>query len=250
MDDKVPVYDLGEVRDASRERRTTRPPVVSSPLGPKTDTTRVAPPRRAAKAVRPPVLLSTSLSLLVPGSGHALQRRYVSGAVWAASFFGLAGALLGAWQILPRLWAAASALGLPPHAAVWLLGTLCVGVAAVHGISALAARTHVALGPSGAAHPLLASGASLVIPGWGQLLNGHLLRGGLFLFAAWTIVLSWLVASTPVQEMLIVYQLYLPEPLGTLSSETFRWALPAALWPLAVYDAWVGAVAQRSSRIR
>jgi hypothetical protein len=185
------------------------------------------------------------LALLVPGSGHALQRRYVSGAAWAASFFALVGALLGAWQILPRLWAAALALGLPPHTAVWLLGALCVGVAAVHGVSVLTARARVPLGTSGAAHPVLASGASLIVPGWGQLLNGHLVRGGLFLFAAWTIALSWLLAATPVQEMLLAYQLYLPEPLGALSSQTFRWALPAAVWPLAVYDAGVAAHHQR-----
>jgi len=58
--------------------------------------------------------------------------------------------------------------------------------------------------PRGAA---VASLASLLIPGWGQLLNGNLVRSGLLLVCG------------PVEEMLIAYQLYLPPPFALLASD-------------------------------
>jgi hypothetical protein len=245
MDDDVQVYDLGEVRNVTREPRTTRRPPLALGDGAHRATTRAAPavkptPKRTVLAFLP-----VSLSLFVPGSGHVLQRRYVAGIAWAGSFFALLGALAGSWSILPRLWAAADALGAPPQAAIWVLGVLAVLTAAVHEIGVLFAGAYARPRLSSGVHPAAASVASLLIPGWGQLLNGHLVRGGLFLFVVWSVVAAWLLASAPVQEMLIAYQLHLPAPLAALASEPVRWALAAAVWPLAVYDAGLSARAAR-----
>jgi TM2 domain-containing membrane protein YozV len=179
--------------------------------------------------------------VLVPGLGHLLLRRYLAGSIWAGIVITMGLALAGGWRILPRLWAAAEALGLPPHAAVWLLGVLGVLVGVLHTASVVSSCVEAANSTAPPARPAVASFASLLIPGWGQLLNGHLMRGALLLVVTWTSVASWLLVSGPVEEMLIAYQLYLPSALALLASQPLRWALPAAVWPLAVYDAWISA---------
>jgi hypothetical protein len=178
-----------------------------------------------------------SAAVFMPGLGHVLQKRYVAGAVWALGTALLVSSLTGCWAILPRMWAASEALGLPAQASVWLLGILLAAIATVHVSSVLAVQWMVHSDLQGGSHPAGAACASALIPGWGQLLNGHAFRGGLFLVLGWTVAISWILAAPGVQEMLIAYALHFPEPLATLAGPTCRWALPAALSPLAVYDA-------------
>ena len=169
------------------------------------------------------------------------------GAIWAASFVVLLGALAGSWGILPRLWAASAALGLRPEASVWFLGALAAAIVVVHLVSVLSVHARSAPYVSGSPHPALTASASAVVPGWGQLLNGHGVRGALLVLAGWTFVLAWILAAPAFQEMLVAYQLRLPSPLAVLAGATARWALPAALWPLAIYDAGLWAWSQRKS---
>ena len=181
----------------------------------------------------------------MPGAGHLVQKRYVAGAVWALTTALFVSALTGAWAILPRLWAASGALGLPPQASVWCLGILLAGIATLHLASVLAVQWRELPLLRGGPHPAGAAAASAVVPGWGQLMNGHAFRGGLFVSLAWAVALSWILAAPGVQEMLIAYNLHLPGPLALLADTTSRWALPAALWPIAVYDASLWAWIQR-----
>lgn len=243
MSDREPVYDLGEIRDETRVGRGPSPSteaVVSRPPTRETSRRLPTPPRPA------PTLVPTSLSILVPGSGHLLQGRYGAGAAWMAVSLSLVGALAGAWRLLPRLWAAAEVLGLPPEASVWLLGAFAVALVAVHETSVLSVRSYEGAGAHDGVHPALASAASSLIPGWGQLLNGDLVRGGSFLLGAWATAAAWVLASAPVQEMLVAYRLFLPEPLATMSGVAVRWALPAGVWPLAIHDAWISARSRRT----
>jgi hypothetical protein len=201
---------------------------------------------RAAAGLRPEsrpraswtAWLSASAALVIPGAGHVLLGRVRAGLVWlgVAALAGAVGA--ATWGFLPRLWQAAAVLGLPSEAAVWTLGGAAAAIALLHPASVLSARL---LAPRGTPHPAIASSASAVVPGWGQVLNGDLVRAGLFLVAAWLAVGAWTLASGPVQDLLVAYRLRLPAPIELLGSAPARWALVAAIWPLAIYDAGASA---------
>jgi hypothetical protein len=246
MDEQTSVYDLGEVRDLLRSPTSAERPTSDRAGGATGATTRVAAKRRADPvARRPRTRILASLSILVPGLGHVLQRRYLAGSVWFGAIVGLGALLAGGWRILPRLWAAADALGLPPASAVWTLGSLTLACVALHTVNVLSSCVEAGRAQVGPVHSTVASASSLLIPGWGQLINGKLVRGGLLLAAVWVSAACWLLASSAVHDMLIAYQLHLPAPLVVLASEPIRWALPSAVWPLAVYDAWVSARRRR-----
>lgn len=256
MSDDVRVYNLGEVRSGARKRAPgawpTLPDTGETPQSappnrkPADDAVTTPTPARAGKPEsRAQSILAVSAALLLPGTGHLAQKRYVAGAVWALVTALLVSALTGAWAILPRLWAASEALGLPPQASVWFLGFLIVTIAAVHVSSVLAVQWRELPDLPGSPHPAGAAAASALVPGWGQLVNGHAFRGAVFLALGWTAGLSWLLAAPGVQEMLVVYGLHLPRPLALLTGSTGRWVLPAALWPLAAYDAGLWAYIHR-----
>ena len=233
------IYDLGEVRTA-RPAPTPPPPSVKRP----------APAARSPElhAVRAstwssPVLVPASITLLVPGGGHLLQGRFKSGIALLGSAIFLGAAIAGMVAGLPRLWKAAGALELPPEASLWALGALAGSLVVIQVVSVLSVRSYrSAARPP---YPAISCIASGLVPGWGQVLNGNLVRGGLFLLAGWITAAAWMLASPPFQQFLEAYRLHLPEFLSALSAAPACWALTAALWPLAVYDAGASAYLAR-----
>jgi len=189
------------------------------------------------------VLVPASVAMILPGGGHLLQARLKAGVLWLGTSV-VVGSLIGLIaSMLPRFWEALPVMGLPAEAAVWSLAALAGLFAVLHVASTLSVRAVPTA--DRAIRPTLACIASGVVPGWGQVLNGDLVRAGLILTAAWFCAATWVAASTPFQELMTQYQLQLPQPLDALIAAPVRWAFTAALWPLAVYDAGASAYLSR-----
>ena len=226
------VYDLGNVDVASSARDET---VVSAPA-PRQGMRAV--PRRPGgyrpAAVAPPALdVCGSLSIFVPGAGQILR-----GEIALGSFFIVSLAFVGtlAWAMLSTLDRLAPTLGLlgyPSSVAAWTLCALFVAAGALHVTCVVHAGSDAARAP----HPAIAAGASLVFPGWGQILNGDRLRAALFVALVWLGAASWIMVSAPASRFLEVLGLYLPQWVELLISPAVRFTLPAIVWTLSVYDA-------------
>jgi len=226
------VYDLGNLDVGSSAGTET---VVSRPA-PRPGARAV--PRRSGgyrpAAVAPPALdVCGSLSIFVPGSGQILRGEVALGLFYLVSM-----ACLGtlAWAILStlgRLAATLSLLGYPSSVAAWMLCGLFAAAAALHLACVLNAGSDGARAP----HPAIAAGASFVVPGWGQILNGDRLRAALFLGLVWLAAAGWILVSPPAIRFLEILGLYLPAWAEVLSSPAVRWTLPAIVWTLSVYDA-------------
>lgn len=233
------IYDLGEVR-VPRSAPTVRQPSVKRPAPAPRSSNLQAVSRSTWSS---PVLVPSSVTLLVPGGGHLLQGRFKSGIALLGSAIFLGAAMAGMVAGLPRLWKAAGALGLPPEASLWALGGFAGLLVGIQVVSVLSVRSYGSAARP--LHPAISCAASGLVPGWGQILNGDLVRGGLFLLAGWMTAATWMLASTPFQQFLDAYRLHLPELLSAWSAEPTCWALTAALWPLAVYDAGASAYVAR-----
>jgi hypothetical protein len=179
-----------------------------------------------------------SLALFVPGAGHILRGELRRGLFFLASisFLGaLCWAILGT---LDRLGATFELLGLRPEIGPWALGVIFIFAAAIYVgnvCSSIPSRTES--DPLDAPRPLFAGIASLLIPGWGQVLAGHRVSAALFLSGCWFVGGAWILVSPPLQAILDSQGLYLPRALVLLGSPLVRWTLPAILWTIAVYDA-------------
>jgi hypothetical protein len=137
-------------------------------------------------------------------------------------------------------------LGYPRQAGVWALGLLYIVGAVVHlGSVWQAASCDRIPGERPSPPPLLAGAASLLVPGWGQLLNGTRVRAVLFLGALWVIGAAWLVTSAPVTSMLASVGLVPGPEMKVFGAPVVRWTLPAVVWAVAVYDAFASATARR-----
>jgi hypothetical protein len=240
-------YDLGDVGGLS-----SGPSIRPSPSAPTFDRPIMGTGVRSVSAARTqqlrvanrptwtsPVLIPASVALVMPGGGHLLQGRFKAGIAWLGATVFLAAGSAAVWSMLPRLWKALGVMGLRPESTVWALAGFAGLLMVLQVTSVLSARAYRAA--SRPVHPVVACAASVVTPGWGQTLNGDLVRAGLFLSATWVTAASWLMGSTPFQEFLAAYQLGLPELLTAAVAAPTSWALTAALWPLAVYDAGVSA---------
>lgn len=227
-------YDLGNLDVGASVGEET---VVSPrPVAPRQGMRAV--PRRSASyrpaAVAPPALdVCGSLSIFVPGSGQILR-----GEVALGSLFFVSMAFVGtlAWAILSTLGRVAptlDVLGYPPAVAAWMLCGLFAAAGALHLACVLNAGSDAARVP----HPAIAAGASLVVPGWGQILNGDRLRAALFLGLVWLAAAGWIMVSAPAIRFLEILGLYLPAWAKVLSSPAVRFTLPAIVWTLSVYDA-------------
>jgi len=132
-------------------------------------------------------------------------------------------------------------LDYPAEFAVWSVAGLFVCAAFLHLWSVLGSGSSEVRAP----HPVICGVASALLPGWGQLLNGHLTRAALFLAGLWVVGAIWLLASPPAAAVLEAQGLYLPTALAYATSSAVRWTLPAVVWSLAVYDATASAAAGR-----
>jgi hypothetical protein len=187
-----------------------------------------------------------SLSVLVPGAGQFALGDPTAGLFFLTSMAFLASLAWALIGTLERIAETLMVLGYPRQAGVWALGLLYIAGAVVHlgAVWQAASRDRVP-GERPSPPPLLAGGASLLVPGWGQLLNGNRLRAVVFLGALWVIGAAWLVASAPVTTMLASVGLVPAHEMRIFGAPMVRWTLPAVVWAVAVYDAFASATARR-----
>lgn len=221
------VYDLGEIH--VEERESPRQGGFVSPA---------AARERTPRASGPGPGLTGSLSLFLPGAGQIVAGE----TVWGLFFLSCGGFVAAAaWALvetLERLLPTLDLLGVPRVSLVAAFGALAVSGCALH-IGA-ASQAH-ALRDEGdrerAAHPALAGIASALVPGWGQLLSGHRVRGAIFLFAAWALGLCWLAVTPQVSAVLDACGFPVPAAVRDGWGPVAFVALPLAVWAVGIYDA-------------
>jgi len=238
------VYDLGEIR--LDEPRNSRGSVGSSRVSIPSASAPVSY-GRSPRASGPGPGLTGSLSLFVPGAGQIVAGE----ATWGFFFLTSLGFVAAvAWALvvaLERLVPTLDILGVPRIALVATFGALAACACALHISAASQAHALRDDGGSGrAAHPVVAGLASALLPGWGQLLVGHRMRGALFLFAAWSLGLLWLAVNPAVAVVLEGCGFPIPPVLREGWGPAAMIAVPIALWAVGIYDAVAGAVASRT----
>ena len=239
------VYDLGELQPEPRRSRREFPssvdgPQSQSPRSQSRPSTGRAGPRSTGPA------LADSLSIFLPGSGQLLAGE----AKWGLFFLTAAGFLATfTWAItttFDRLVFTLDILGLSPRLLLFSLAILYVAAAALHLSGVLHAH---ALGYSASErrgpHPVLAGIASLLVPGWGQVLNSHRRRSALFLGSLWVLGAAWIAVSPLGSWTLSRAGLRVPASLLEGWGPSTLVTLTAVLWVVAVYDAGAGAAARR-----
>lgn len=223
MSQDTAVYDLGVVQsDAGGRARPT--PIRQVPQ----------PPAGQAVEAEPsfdPVL--NSIELFLPGAGQLLRGRWADG-LFVLSTVGFITTLgWSIWHSSWRLPETLAALGLPVQGAVYALTMLYVLLAVLH-------TGNVLYGPTGTRvrwHPVIPGIASLIVPGWGQLLKGQRIKAAAFSFGLWSIGALWLLDAPGLESWLASQGGASTPDLGFLATQTARWIAPAVLWSLAVYDA-------------
>jgi len=220
------VYDLGEVSPQARSDagRAGRAPVVDFPVATQDYSVRLAVARIAAP--------------FFPGAGHLIRGDGLTGTFFLA-LTGLFAALAWAcWDCLTRTVETLRLFGFPREFAIWPLPVLYVLAAATHlwSLSSLESA-HREAGEGGRAHPLAAGIASLLLPGWGQMLHGHAGRAMAFFALLWTTGAAWVLASGAATRTLIEAGFFLPEKLRWVTSPALLFTLPAVIVVVAVYDA-------------
>ena len=249
-------YDLGTVEPVLGPESEQS---VESVLGPQPERTiQETPPefatvhqpvaKRTARAPReklwPDVV--TSLSLFLPGVSQMVRGQVTRGLFLLSSLAFLGSIAWATLQTLDRLAVTLDLLGLSMYFVFWTLVWIYLMVVTIH-LSGVWTATEDS--PRRVRHPAVSAVASLIVPGWGQILNGDRLRAVLFLGAAWLAAGFWIAASPPVTEL---FNTHLPvvTPWEQLARTplvlwTLRWTLPLVIGCLAVYDAASSAIDQR-----
>lgn len=229
MSERTEVYDLGDVGSESNTEPRRKVPALE---------TRVMPSRTSPRGSGAAYNFAGSLSLFVPGSSQIVRGDF-SGGLFFLSCMGFVVAL--GWAViatLPRLSETLVVLGQSRAAAMWLLATLYAVAGVLHLACVMNANpSWSVMSPRKGAHPMVAGTASLIFPGWGQILNGDRNRAVLFLALMWVVGAAWLLVSPPVLSLMDQLGLYLPAALSALTTPVARWTLPAVVWSLAIYDA-------------
>jgi len=254
------VYDLGEVgRSASEPRfRPSGTPLVAEQFENGSASRRSGSrPRlrsvaqghtstRSASAVGPG--LAGSLSMFVPGLGQMLAGEVAWGLFYLSGIGFCAATIWAAMTTLDRLIPTLRLLNVPSTTVAVTIASLALFTMLLH----LAAVLHAhAIGGDDAAHvphPLVAALASLIIPGWGQLLAGHRRRATLFLGGVWVLATAWLMVTPRGAQILAPFGLLLPGSVRDGWGTVALMAAPLVLWLIAVYDAAVGAASERRRR--
>jgi TM2 domain-containing membrane protein YozV len=188
--------------------------------------------------------LAGSLSLFLPGSGQLIMGETMWSLFYVSTIAFLATAGWAVVSMFDRLTQTLPLLGIGPRAAVWSLGVIWGTAALIHVCGVV--HAHRLGAPSllpRSPHPFLAGSASLLVPGWGQLLNGSPLRAALFLAALWTGLPVWLSGSRPVAPLLADAGIGPPTPVGRGWGWIALMVVSAVIWAIAVYDAASGAAA-------
>jgi hypothetical protein len=242
--DKAQVFDLGELEVGPQ---LTRPSSATTASAVTTAHPRVHHVARVPKPRRSPIeYLLDSASLFAPGSGQILRGEWMVGLFYMASIgfvVTLSWALLNSIQ---RIDAMLPFLGFPREAGLWMLGGVYCMAAMLYLANVLSTDlTGTDARDAYPLHPAVVATASVVLPGWGQTLNGDRKRAALFLGTLWIVAASWLLVAPPVERLLVSLDVYLPFGARLFSSPGVRWTAPAVIWTLAVYDAASSAAARR-----
>lgn len=187
--------------------------------------------------------LAGSLSMFVPGLGQMIAGEVAWGLFYLSGFGFCAATIWAAMTTLDRLLPTLQLLNVPSMALAVTIASLALFTMLLH----LAAVMHALAGDDGAdvPHPLVAGLASLLIPGWGQVLAGHRRRATLFLGGVWVLATAWLMVTPRGNQILAPLGLLLPGSVRDGWGTVALMAAPLALWAIAVYDAAAGAASER-----
>jgi len=231
------VYDLGVVESGKPS------PVFTGVRGaPKI--THIRRERPEPPGVRPG--LAGSLSMFLPGLGQMVTGEIAWGAFYLTWMAWCAACLWAVLNSLDRIGPTLRVLDLPPEILAIAVGTLALLTVTLHLSAVDHAQAQAAVWDSRfAAHPLVAGLASLVLPGWGQLLAGHRRRATLFLGSVWILVSAWLIVTPRGMQVLARLGLAVPQAMRDGWGPVVMLSAPVVLWVIAVYDAAAGAAAER-----
>ena len=229
------VYDLGEV-DLNERKPVAFPAAFGADSFGTARSERVPRDARRSSRVRPP--LAGSLSLFAPGLGQVAAGEATWGLFFAASFGLCAASLWAAFTMRDRLLATMKVLEVRPAVLVIAAASLVVSAMLLH----LAAISHAQTAAGGAtdehpAHPIVAALASLLVPGWGQVLAGRPKRATLFIGALWLVGAAWLLATPLGLHALRVLGIDVPPALRDDLGTAILIAALAIVWIIAIYDA-------------
>jgi TM2 domain-containing membrane protein YozV len=192
-----------------------------------------------------------SLSVFVPGATQMVRGQVTLGLFFLSALVFLGALASAVLDTIDRLAPTLDLLGWSAALAFWVLGSAFVLAAAAHLAAVWNGCEAVTEGDRPPRHPVVPAVASLIVPGWGQILNGNRLRAMLFLGGCWLVAGTWVVCSPSTTELLSTYlpvvgpwEQLARAPLLTWS---LKWTVPVVLWSLAVYDAAAGAAVHRRS---
>jgi hypothetical protein len=231
------IYDLGEV--ATEKHTAVFSGVKSAPKLTRFHHDRPVPP-----GIRPG--LAGSLSMFVPGLGQMVAGEIAWGAFYLSWMAFCASCLWALLDNLDRLAPTLRLFSLPPEVLAFTLATLAFVIVTIHLSAIVHAQSLAAEWDSRfAAHPLVAGLASLLLPGWGQLLAGHRRRAALFLGGLWILGAAWLLVTPGGMRVVSRLGLTLPAAMRDGWGPAVMLSAPVVLWVIAVYDAAAGAAAER-----
>src|SRR5262245_4434182 len=230
------IYDLGEV-----ELDRPRALFGATGAGPRRASSR-HDARPAPEGVGP--ALAGSLSMFVPGLGQIVTGEVAWGLFYLTGIGFCAASLWAVGSMLDSLLRALRWLDVPREFLVVAVATLALSAMTLHLAAVLHAQSSSGAG-SGAPHPIVAALASVLLPGWGQLLSSHTRRAGIFLASIWVLGGAWLLVTPSGMRLLSRLGLALPGALRDGWGPVVMLSAPVVVWVIAVYDAAAGAVAER-----
>jgi len=192
--------------------------------------------------------LAASLSMWVNGSGHFLHRRWKTGAFYltiAVLAAGLHALLATSW---PRIGALAGRYGAGEidllfallMIDVFVIAALLAGVYSAYALGCACSSELTEPEP----HPAWPALASVLVPGWGQIVNGQPVKAIAFLGGAYAGALgvaAWWAIPQPIGRALAG----LPGPLQPVVVAAVLIALGLTVWALSLYDAVLVALYKR-----
>lgn len=240
------IYDLGDV--------DRNPPhaVFSGPV--EAPSSRPSLPRFGSRSTERPVApgvspaLAGSLSMFVPGLGQMIAGDIAWGLFYLSGMGFCAAASWAVLVTLDRIVPTLRLFELPVDAIAVVVSSLALTAMVLHLSAVLHAHAQ-APGEDGhpAPHPFVAGLASLLIPGWGQLLAHHRRRAALFLGGVWLLGAAWGLVTPAGTQILARIGLQLPATMRDGWGPVTMLAAPLVMWAIAVYDAAAGAASERSA---
>jgi hypothetical protein len=184
--------------------------------------------------------LAASCSMLLSGTGHLLHRRWRVGLLYLFIVVGT----LSFHYFLPDLWAGIRSWATRYDLAetdllvgllltdLYLIMILLLGV--FHAFRVGIASSTDGLDPS--PHPLGPALASMLVPGWGQIVNGQIGKALAFLFVVYALIFAvaaWLILPGPIEQLVRAET----HPLQALMVVAALATIGIVVWALSLYDA-------------